>query len=236
MALARLHRANGEVIDRSTDRSTGSNREKTRNMRMAFPWGPNELAECWMEVTLETEHYWLEIPYGFDRDPNAPLPAPSGLGGPKTVSAMTLLTAHDHVLGWKNVFYDIKKLNSDLDVSLVQSSPFECRSKLILSKRTSETAEIPWDLFTPKTSVQILDAEVKAHAAKCIQIQILEDVFQRVDSYKLEPFLGSDTRSFGNVQITVGSETVKIVVPSSLYKFTHSHALKAFIGENSRWN
>ena len=106
-----LHRTNGEIVEPDEDgkkmlKNPVSVNGGAPKATTYFRWNPNEPEECWIEVSIGTERYWLEIPYGFDRDPNKPFPPPIADVSPKIPAAMKTLTVHDHVLRWENVQYD----------------------------------------------------------------------------------------------------------------------------------
>jgi len=119
---ARLYRANGEIVEPTADGKkllntpaggrhvSGPNWRPLPQVMTRFPWGTNALEECWIEVSMGPERYWLEIPYGFDRNPADPLPPSIPGGPPKFASAMKSLTEHDHVLRWQNVHYDLGEI------------------------------------------------------------------------------------------------------------------------------
>ena len=45
-----------------------------------FPWGPNRLEEAWFELQVEDTTYWIEVPYGFTRNPADPPATRPGTG------------------------------------------------------------------------------------------------------------------------------------------------------------
>jgi hypothetical protein len=91
---ARLYRADGQILEPTVEgkkllnaplaASTGFGEEPNPQVLTYFPWGPNVLQESWIEVTIAPERYWLEVPYGFDRNPADSL-ASANANGPRAL-------------------------------------------------------------------------------------------------------------------------------------------------------
>lgn len=122
---ARLHRASAEIVkptaaDRNLLNSPVSTSWASRladgefapQVITYFPWGTNALEEAWIEISIAAERYWLEIPYGLDRNPEAPL-LHSITGGPaRFVPMMKSVPERYNVLRWKNVEYDLGEIQN----------------------------------------------------------------------------------------------------------------------------
>src|ERR1019366_1093804 len=126
---ARMYRANGEIVIPTAvgnsfltphihNEDSISNAATTEDVLVCFPWGTNALEESWIKVSMGAEHYWLEIPYGFDRNPKDPLPPSVPEGRPKFAAAMKDLTSHDHVLHWQSVKYNLGEIQNHCGLSL----------------------------------------------------------------------------------------------------------------------
>src|SRR5215469_10899686 len=115
---ARLYRANGEVVEPTSEGKKLLNapgytssmsipgKEPWPDVMTYFPWGTNALEESWIEVSIGPDRYWLEIPYGFDRDPRDS-PGQSTHGGRAAfIPPIKFLLAHDHLRTWGSVHYD----------------------------------------------------------------------------------------------------------------------------------
>ncbi len=234
---ARLYRADGEIVEPTTEGkkllnspvaiSTASARGKGPNPQVMtfFPWGPNTLEECWIEVSIGPERYWLEIPYGFDRDPKDPLPSSIPGGRPKFVSAMKSLTAHDHVVRWKDVEYDLGQIQNGWQLSLIQSNPFDATSEVVLYRDDMQVGKSMylWDLHTPHTKLRVVETGGNVIGGLCTDIHLHDDGMRRSDTFNLnrDP---DDTRGWGQIEISVDDKTYRVTIPSSLYKYIHGHA------------
>ena len=45
----------------------------TYSLHYVFPWQRNRFDEAWIELALPHDKFWIEIPYGFTRNPSDPL-------------------------------------------------------------------------------------------------------------------------------------------------------------------
>jgi hypothetical protein len=226
---ARLYRANGEIVEPTADGKellnvpisvstfSGPNWKPSPQVMTYFPWGTNALEECWIEVLIGSERYWLEIPYGFDRNPADPLPPSIHAGRPKFVAAMKSLTEHDHVVRWQNVEYDLARTNH-LDLSIKQANPFDAESDLVLYSDVSA-----WRLDSPKTAVRILDADGTVINGVCVNLNLNNnDHLRRTDTFNIGRY-GDDLRCCGQIEIRIDDKIYQVTVPSSLYKYVHGH-------------
>ncbi|HUB68322.1 MAG TPA: hypothetical protein VL981_12630 [Candidatus Methylacidiphilales bacterium] len=226
---ARLYRENGEVVDLTPEGKQLLNapmsistvsvpgQPPVGNMVVTFfPWGPNTLEASWIEVSMGTERYWLEIPYGLDRNPQDPLPPPVPGGPPKIIPAMKHLTSHDHVIHWAGVQYDLDKIHNVWNLSLGQSN---------LSNGQSEAVLHCWG-DTLQATLRVLDLHGDGIGISSVT-RIERPPDSDADSQPRDVFLlsriGGDVRCWGQIEITVGSKSCRVVVPSSLYKYTHGH-------------
>lgn len=228
---AHLYRENGEIIN-----SVGGNLDRPRGMSdmgstgwsisTIFPWGKNTLDAAWIKVDLGTERYWLEIPYGFDRNPQVPLPPAQSDAGPKIIPAMKALTNHDHVLQWKGVVYDLGKIQNGWSLSLIQSNPGDGESEVELYRDDEAIGKSMylWDMYSPRTKVYAIDSDGTRIQSHGVNIHLDEDGFRRRDLFKMNRYISDvDNRCWGQIEIKVDDKSYRVVVPSSLYKFIHGH-------------
>lgn len=228
---ATLHRANGEVVEPIAEGkkmlrfpsfagSSYPGEEMMPQVMTYFPWGSNTLAECWIEVSIPPKRYWLEIPYGFDRNPADPLP-PAMPGGPARFSAaMKSLTEHDHVVRWENVHYDLGRTHDGGELALIQSNPFDAEGKVAFY-----TDHGPRTVYTPRTSLRVLDADGTVIEGRCVDLHLNDGPYRRADTFDFGRH-GDDSRSWGQIEITIDEEGFQVKVPSSLYKYTHGRAYR----------
>lgn len=225
---ARLYRANGEfakptalgkqTLNDPVSVSTASwpGMEPSPQVLTYFPWGSNVLEEAWIEVTMGPERYWVEVPYGFDRNPAEPL-APSNTNGPpEFIPAMKSLTQHDHVVRWDNVHYDLGRARDGGDVLLVQSNPFDAVSYVGLYNYSS--------VYSPHTDVRLLDADGTVITGQCVKIEIGNGYARRTDAFNINDRGVNNSRCWGQIEVSVDGKTFRAVIPSSLYQYIHGHA------------
>jgi hypothetical protein len=227
---ARLYRANGEIVGvtpegknllnapSSTSWSAHlSNGMDALQVMTYFPWSTNALEECWIEVLIGSERYWVEIPYGFDRNPADAPPSSIHAGPPKFVAAMKSPTKHDHVVRWENVEYDLSR-EGHVELSLKQANLFDAESKVVLYSDASG-----WRLDSPKTVARILDADGTVRDGFCVNLNLNDNHGRRTDTFQFGRY-GDDLRCWGQIEVNVGDKSYRVVVPSSLYKYIHGHA------------
>jgi len=235
---ARLYRANGEIVEPTAEGKGLLNAPTSISSAAVlpdggyapqvmtyFPWGPNALKEAWIAVTIGPERYWLEIPYGFDRNPGDPLP-PAAPGGPPTFArSMQSLAEHDHLVQWQNVDYDLGQLENGRYLSLKQSNPFDANSEVVLYKDPGQGSWQSWSLFSPRTVVRLLDTGGTEVNGRCVNLHLGNDGLRRTDTFYIVDRGAKNTRCWGRIEISVDDQTNQVTVPSSLYKYTHGHAL-----------
>ena len=235
---ARLYRANGESVGPTAEGKAMLNspiyistfsvpgQMPPAQVMTYFPWGPNSLEECWIEVSMGLERYWLEIPYGFDRNPADPLPPGVPGGRPQYVPAMKSLTDHDHVVRWLNVHYDLGVIQNGWRLSLIQSNPFDAQSEVELYRDDGAVGKSMylWDLHTPRTSLRVIDADGSVIDGFCMDVHLHEDGLRRSDIFHIGRNGFGKERCWGHIEISVDGKNYQVIVPSSLYKYTHGHA------------
>jgi hypothetical protein len=220
---ARLFEENGRIVEpttlgkRSLNDRIGVN--GTMQVITYFPWGINSLQECWIDVSVGAEQYWLELPYGFYRNPSAPLPPSIPGGAPRPISAVKASTPHDHLIHWQNANYNLGQTRNGLQLSLVQSNPVDTKSEIVLTK---ENASGSWNLNSPKTTVRIRSADKSVNNGRCVSLHFNDTDTERTETFSFGRS-GSTIRSWGQIEITVDDKNYSLVVPSSLYEYGHGH-------------
>lgn len=163
--------------------------------------------------------YWIEVPYGFLRDPLAPLaPADSKSGLPAFAPAMKKMGADDLIVPWTKIEYELGPIQNGWRLSLQQSNPFDAECTVTLYREDGS-----WELDKPKTSVGIVEDGGRKLPASKVAVR-LTDPFRRVDDFKFARYPGNDIRDWGTLTITVDDIPKSIVIPSSLFKYTHGIA------------
>jgi hypothetical protein len=233
---ARLYRANGEIVEPTAEgkellnapisASTASypGMEPAPQVMTYFPWDKNALEECWIEVSIGPERYWVEIPYGFDRNPNDSLPSSIPGGPPKFVPAMKSLTDHDHVMRWQTVHYDLGVIQNGWRLSLIQSNSVDAESEVVLYREDVKSGTATsWETNSPATALSVLDASGTIIGSHCTDVHIQDGGMERSNMYDIARN-GDDLRCRGQIEISVDNKSYRVVVPSSLYKYAHGHA------------
>ena len=222
---ARLFRANGEIVEPTAPGKQSLNApmsvgtmslpgvEPAPQVMTYFPWGSNTLDESWIEVTIAPERYWLEIPYGFDRNPAETLAHSNTNGPPQCLPPTKSLTEHDQVVRWENVHYNIGQAQ---DGELIQSNPFNAVSDVDIFNSSS--------VYTPHTEVRLLDADGTVIEGYCVNLHLDDGHSGRTDTFKLNDYSANHLRCWGQIEISVDGKTYHVVVPSSLYKYVHGHS------------
>ena len=229
---ARLYRANGEIVEPTAEGKNYLNApvgvssgfmsdlgEPAPQVLTYFPWGTNALEEGWIEVVIGPERYWLEIPYGFDRNPADPLPPAMPGGPPKFFPVMKSLTEHDHVVRWENVHYGLGRTLDDCELSLIQSNPFDAKSDVDLYSDHGAR-----NVYSPHTEVRLQDAEGTEINGRCVNLHLDDNHLRRTDTFDLIGRGAGDLRCWGQIEIRVDDKIYRVMVPSSLYKYIHGHA------------
>jgi hypothetical protein len=180
-----------------------------------FPWGSNTMGESWLEVSMGTESYWIEIPYGFDRNPHDLLPPPLPGGPPKQAPDMMHLTSHDRVVRWLTVQYDLNEIHEGWSLALTQTHSGDGQSEAVVDCLYAK----------PHTALRILDLN---GGVVGVGASFADNNLPHGDGQTRDAFLlgrnGDDVRCWGQIEITFDDKSYRVVVPSSLYKYQHGHA------------
>jgi hypothetical protein len=218
----RMHAPNGAVTDPqppdqpdiapAISNAGGISYSRTIN----FPWSANALDEAWFECRLGDRVYWLEVPYGFVRDPLAPLAPPVAEAGPaKAAPAMKQLGAQDRVVPWSKIEFDLGVIQNGWRLGAEAVNGEETTWSTILYRETG-----PWTQDEAKIWPRIVDAAGDRVEAKHLEGRI-PDIFRRVNDFSFEPYR-KDGRSWGTLTITVEDKPNRAVIPASLYKQKHA--------------
>ncbi len=206
----------------------GNGRSMTFSYMHAFPWQQNALDEAWIELRLPGQTYWVELPYGFARDPSAPLPPQDKKRGDPAASApaMKTLGKNDRIVSWLSVQYDLGEIQNHWRLSVNMANPFDAQAEVELYREDSAVGKSMylWDLHEPRTAISIryLESNVLASMARCIRLH--DDGFRRSDYFHFNRDPSDDGRCWGTATVTVADKPYEFVVPSSLFKYVHGTA------------
>lgn len=225
-----LHRTGGEVVPADPNAMAhpiilGNLGQPQAVATAFFPWGTNSLDESWIEVRVVAETYWLEIPYGFDRDPRLPLPRRASADAPRFCAAMKK-SPRDHVIAWKDVHYDLGEIQNHWRLSLILANPGDGEAEVVLYHDPARVGQsiYQWDLYTPRTSVRVTERDGEVTGARCMGIRLHEDGMERSDTFQIGRTGFEDRRSWAQMEVTIAERSYWAIVPSSVYEYAHGHA------------
>ena len=225
----RLHLPDGTIVEPKDKMdgpppATGGGGGVTVDRIFNFPWGPNKLDEAWFEFRIDNRTYWIEVPYGFSRDPAAPLaPAEPNAGPPALAPAMKKIAPEDRIVPWTKIDYDLGPIQNGWRLSFAISNPFDTQCMVTLYSEEWLHGGKQWKLDKPKTTAQIIEDGGGVVRAKQIGARLAEDNLRRVDEYSFFRW-PTEGRDWGTLTITVDGKPKTAVIPSSLFKYVHGIA------------
>ncbi|MFK5924325.1 MAG: hypothetical protein QM496_19290 [Verrucomicrobiota bacterium] len=189
-----------------------------------FPWGENEMQEAWLEIVFPERSYWLEIPYGFMRDPKE-LELPVSDAGPARLpKALVKAPAKVKLVNWERIHYDIGEIENGWKLSLRHNNSFDAHSELILSREDSEVGKSSflWDLHSPRTEILIKQNDGFVLRSRAMSLRLHDDGFHRSDKFDFNRNpRDARLRDWGIMIIKIdGKEHIQIM-PSSFFRKAH---------------
>lgn len=187
-----------------------------------FNWNANALEEAWIEVRLPEQTYWVELPYGFTRDPTEPLQPAEARRGPPAFPATMKPGDTDRLVPWRHVHYDLGTIQNGWRMSVKMANPFDAEAEVVLYREDSEARKTIylWDLHTPLTSMALRRPDGSLLHSTQMIIRRHEDGMRRSDHFKLSRN-PEDERQWGTAIVTVDDRRYEWVVPSSLFNYVH---------------
>lgn len=181
-----------------------------------FPWGENALEEAWFELKIDGRTYWIEVPYGFTRDPLAPLPPAEPKAGPaKIAPAMAKLGAEDRVVPWSKIDWDFGLIQKGWHLLADARNDAEQTWFATLYRENGA-----WDVNETKTWPRIVDEDGAKVEATYVGSRV-PDIFRLTHEFTFATY-PKDGRSWGTLIVTVDDKPWKVPIPSSLFKDGHS--------------
>ncbi len=230
----RMHFPDGSILEPSGDAfanvfggSRMQEQPRTSWMRQApFTWTTNTLDEAWVSLDLgEDGRYWLEIPYGCARDPDAPLPESDRRTLPRYAPAMSELSARDHVVPFRHVRYDMGQIENGWRLAVLASNPFDAHVELELYRDDGGVGQSAylWAMDEPGTSATFVAHGHGRLESMRMMTLLHEDGLRRSDHFHFfhRP---SGRRSWGTLEVSVAGVVHALRVPSSLFLYTHGTA------------
>jgi hypothetical protein len=151
-----------------------------------FPWSGNDMSEGWLEIRMQNGSFWLEIPYGFTRDPSADKLPVTRKGTPKLPPALKPFPGNSRLVNWKHVVYDIGKIQNGWQLTLLHSNPFDASSEIVLYRDDSEIGKsmFLWDLHSTRTKLSIKQADGFNLTGRTMSLKLHDDGMRRSDTFK----------------------------------------------------
>lgn len=192
-----------------------------------FPWGKNKMHEGWLEVVFPKRIYWLEIPYGFTRDPNSTCLPTAKTGRPKLPKALAKVSKNTKFVNWKHVSYDLGKIQNGWRLSLYHSNPFDAHSEIILYREDSKVGKSSflWNLHSPRTKISIKQSNGDVLTSRVMSLRLHNDGMRRSDKFDFYCNPSNDSlRDWGTMIIEIDDKKWTTIMPSSLFRYVHGVA------------
>ncbi|HWB04044.1 MAG TPA: hypothetical protein VG796_13535 [Verrucomicrobiales bacterium] len=197
----------------------GQYRELATTHAFTIPWGPNAFDDAWVRLDLKDRVFWVELPYGFMRDPKDP-PAPED---PKRESPKTTPFSQkkpgpqDLIIPWEYVSYRLGKFREGGSVIVNVANTFDAMTELVLWNFSGGVRE-------PECTVANVIVPGYEKTGQCISLTLEKSS----DPFRSQLFRYSrgsgDGRHWCQVRVTVEKEARTLTMPSSLVDYVHGHA------------
>ena len=226
--VVRLHTAYGKIITPSRAPfegwvGIGGGLGMSWYLTNMVPWSRNGLDEAWFEVRVPGQTWWIELPYGFARNPEDPEIPDRDRGEPKFLSGMRL-GAKDILVPWLAVEYEIGRIHNDALLSVkLGNNPFGASASVTLHRDG-----ISQNLDTPRIAVSI-ETGADTLTGREYARRLLSG-YRRTDDFALGTTVQTG-RAFGTVIISIDGQRYRVRVPSSLFHDFHGRTDY----ENKQW-
>jgi hypothetical protein len=200
----------------------GSGDDATWYLVYSFAWGRNALDEAWIKLDVGGQVYWIEMPYGFARNPAEPELSDPTRGLPQFPPAMKTLGDKDVLVPWLHVDYDFGEIQNQWRLSLELSNPTDARGEMILYRHDTQLDKSMnrWRVDSPRTAMDIQWPEGNALKGRQTGI-LLDDGMRRSDLYSFNRWPSEIGRVWGTVGVQVDDQSYFCRIPSSLFMFFH---------------
>ncbi len=202
----------------------GNGHSSTFSRMFVLPWTQNRFDEAWIECRLPSQTYWIEIPYGFTRNPEDPWPPTDERRGyPVFPEIMNGLPEKDLIVPWLHVDYDLGEIQNRWRLSVKLANPFDRGAEVVLYHQP-DVGEPPWNDDTPKTSVEIKRTSARDIGGGRTGFY-RSGTLERFDVFRLgHDNSGALGRGIGWITIHVNENSYTFTIPSSLFKYRHGTA------------
>ncbi len=235
--VVKLHTADGKVVTRPSSPDwvgVGNGGSTTWSLTSTFPWSRDALDEAWFEVRAGSQTWWIELPYGFARNPEDAEVLDHDRRVPRFPATMQPLGASDILVPWLAVQYEIGRIENGALLSVNLSNPFDaCMS--VVSYREPLMQVGPdrsrQNLDTPRVAVDI-EVAGRTLTGRELARRLSDDRHTRTDDFTFNRTAGLLTgRAFGTVTISIDGQRHGVRVPSSLFGYVHGRTDP----ENKQW-
>jgi hypothetical protein len=225
--VVRLHTGDGSVVTVQRGMGWGGAGNAgggTWSLIHTVPWSRNALDEAWFEVRAPGQTWWVELPYGFARNPQDPEVVDGDRNEPRFPPGMVPLGANDILVPWLNVEYDLGTIPDGGFLSVKLSNPFDASASVRLHR--GYTMEVGPDrnrqnLDAPRMSASIAVAGGNVTGYELAR-RLSDDRHTRTDDFTFDRAAGRLTgRAFGTFNFTIAGNRYGVRVPSSLIIYTH---------------
>jgi hypothetical protein len=231
----KLHTADGKVAAPNSPVDwigVGNAGWTTWQVNNIFPWSRNALDEAWFEVRIGSQIWWVELPYGFARNPEDTEVPDATRGVPQFPPAMRQLGENDILVPWLSVTYELGRTQDGAILTLNLGNPFDARATARVYREPPmrvgpDTSRMSLD--SPRIAVSI-ETSGRQRPGHDLSRELDEDRHNRTDvfTFDRDPARG---RTFGTVTVTVDGPSYSVRVPSSLFAYTHGRTDP----ENKKW-
>ena len=188
-----------------------------------FPWARNRLDEAWIELRLPNQTFWVEIPYGFVRNPADALPpAESERGVPQLAPAMKDLAKSDQVVPWAQVEYELGEIPNHWKLFANIANPFRAAAEVTLYHDPGDNRHV-LTLDEPRTAIALQSADGEISEGEKVASRYANARLGRVDIFRFGGG-GENGREWGTLMIQVDDKRYGFTVPSSLFKYVHGRS------------
>jgi hypothetical protein len=200
----RLHYPDGRVVE--PEREFGPYGVSGYAYRhFLFPYDDNSLTEAWFELQIDDRTFWFDVPYGFTRNPEAPMPPSDPDGKPQGfVPAMSRMKKEDDIIRWSSVLYQFGSIQNGWDLAV------SIRHGGMGGRVNLRRKEGRWAIHTPVTALKVEMENGESIVGEQIASQ-LEAPDNREDEFKFD-FKPLSGRAWGKLVVTVDNVRLSQVV------------------------
>jgi len=212
------------VTESKTWDAIGNGHDATFSRTFVLPWSRNSFDEGWIECRLPSQTYWIEIPYGFTRNPEDPWPpTEEQRGNPVFPAVMNGLPDSDRIIPWLHVDYELGEIQNRWRLGAKMANPSDPAVEVVLYHEPG-AGPSPWSSDTPTTSVEMRRTGARDLSGPRAGFY-LNGLLERNDVFTLghDESTGSG-RGIGWATIHVDEKSYTFTVPSSLFKSGHGTA------------